>query len=59
MNGAVPPLSAKVAEYAVPTFALPVPQAPQSRFTGGAPTVMVQVAVSELPYLSTTFEVKV
>jgi hypothetical protein len=48
-----------VAEYAVARKALLEPQAPQSRFTGDSTTRIVQVTVSVLPFLSTTFDVKV
>ena len=52
-----PPVADMVAEYAFPAVALPAEQGPQSRFTGDPTTTMVQVAVSDLPFESTTFEV--
>ena len=55
----VPPAAESVEEYAVPTVALPVPQEPHTRFIGAATTMIVQVAVSVLPFLSTTLEVNV
>ena len=62
VNGAVPPLTDSVAVYGDPTLPLlmPFPHAPQSRFTGGAPTTtIVQISVSEFPLESTTLAVKV
>src|ERR1019366_3874080 len=57
LNGAVPPVTFMAAEYAVPAVALPAEQGPQSRFTGEPTTSMVQIAVSDFPFESTTFEV--
>ena len=57
--GAVPPVTDMLAEYAVPTVALPLPQVPQIKFRADGATTMVQVWVSVLPFESTTLDVKV
>ena len=54
----LPPVTTSAAEYAVPTFALPAAQGPQSRLIGDGATTMVQLAVSQFPFLSTTLDVK-
>src|ERR1035441_5039055 len=58
VNGAVPPVTENVEEYAVHVCALPALQEPHS-ISSGSTTTIVQVAVSVLPLESVTFEVKV
>jgi hypothetical protein len=58
LNGAVPPVTTSCEEYATPTVALPLPQAPQSRLIVEPVIVMLHVAVSVLPFLSVTLAVK-
>ena len=54
-----PPVTVMVAEYDAPTVVLLAEQGPQSRFTAGAITTMVQISVSEFPLASVTLAVKV
>jgi hypothetical protein len=59
LYGPVPPLADIEAEYDAPTVVLLLPQLPQITVRAGAATTMVQACVSELPFESTTFDVKV
>jgi len=59
LYGPVPPLADIIAEYDAPTVVLLLPQLPQITVRAGAATTMVQACVSELPFESTTFDVKV
>ena len=58
LNGEIPPVTVSAEEYATPTVALPLPQAPQSRLIVEPVIVMLHVAVSVLPFLSVTLAVK-